>query len=134
MFDQNQAQIAKAEYAQLQSVRSYEDLYLSIAQDIRVAVDRATTRWGDVGLYRDELLPQSRTNLELTKTAYGAGTTGILTLIDSQRALIEARRGYVVAWADAASSLSDLERAVGLPLDRIEAAGEGEPDSSDPQQ
>ncbi|MHC4304155.1 MAG: TolC family protein [Planctomycetota bacterium] len=134
IFDQNQAQIAKAEYAQLQSVRSYEDLYLSIAQDIRVAVDRATTRWGDVGLYRDELLPQSRTNLELTKTAYGAGTTGILTLIDSQRALIEARRGYVVAWADAASSLSDLERAVGLPLDRIEAAGEGEPDSSDPQQ
>ncbi|MHC4774612.1 MAG: TolC family protein, partial [Planctomycetota bacterium] len=120
LFDQNQAQIAKAEYAQLQSVRSYEDLYLGIAQDIRIAVDRATTRWGDVELYRDALLPQSETNLELTQSAYGAGTTGVLELIESQRALVEARRGHVVVWADAASSLSDLERAVGLPLDRIE--------------
>ncbi len=132
IFDQNQAQIAKAEYARLQSVRSYEDLYLSIAQDIRIAVDRASTRWGDVGLYRNELLPQSETNLEFTQTAYGAGTTGILTLIESQRALIDARREYVVAWADAASSLSDLERAVGLPLDRIEAVGEGQPGPSNP--
>ncbi|MHC4218129.1 MAG: TolC family protein [Planctomycetota bacterium] len=133
IFDQNQAQIAKAEYAQLQSVRSYEDLYLSIAQDIRIAVDRAITRWGDFGLYRDELLPQSETNLELTETAYTAGTAGILTLLESQRALIDARREYVVAWGDAARSLSDLERAVGLPLDRIEAVGEGRPGPSKPQ-
>jgi len=132
IFDQNQAQIARAEYAQLQSIRSYEDLYLSIAQDIRIAVDRATTRWGDVGLYRKELLPQSETNLELTQTAYGAGTAGVLTLIESQRALIDARRGYVVAWADAASSLSDLERAVGLPLIRIEAVGGDRPGPSNP--
>jgi cobalt-zinc-cadmium efflux system outer membrane protein len=133
IFDQNQAQVARAEYAQLKSVRSYEDLYLSIAQDIRIAVDRATTRWGDVGLYRDELLPQSEANLELTQTAYDAGAADILTLIESQRALVEARRGHVVARADAASSLSDLERAVGLPLDRIEAAGEGPPEPSKPQ-
>jgi cobalt-zinc-cadmium efflux system outer membrane protein len=133
IFDQNQAQIAKAEYAQLQSVRSYEDLYLSIAQDIRIAVDRATTRWGDVGLYRNELLPQSETNLELTETAYAAGTAAILTLLESQRALIAARRGYVVAWADAASSLSDLERAVGLPLDRIETARRDRPGPPNPQ-
>ncbi|MHC4272462.1 MAG: TolC family protein [Planctomycetota bacterium] len=127
LFDQNQAQIAKAEYAQLQSVRSYEDLYLGIAQDIRIAVDRATTRWGDVELYRDALLPQSETNLELTQSAYGAGTTGVLELIESQRALVEARRGHVVVWADAASSLSDLEQEDRLILpseDGLEAEAE----------
>ena len=54
-------------------------------------------------------------------------------MIESQRALIDARRGYVVAWAEAASSLSDLERAVGLPLDRIEAVGGDRPGPSNPQ-
>ena len=69
------------------------------------------------------LLPQSEANLDYTEAAYGTGTAGVIELIASQRALLEAHRGYVVAWADAASSLSDLERAVGLPLDRIESHG-----------
>ncbi|UCE58265.1 MAG: TolC family protein [Phycisphaerales bacterium] len=122
-FDQNRAQIAKATYAQVQAVKSYEDLYLGVAQDIRMAVDQSKTLWGNVTFYRGELLPQADRNLEFTQAAYQAGTVGVLTLLESQRSLLDTRRGYVQVWATAATSLSDLERAVGLPLNDVEAAG-----------
>ncbi len=122
IFDQNQAQIAKARYTHVQAIKSYEDLYLSIAQDIRVAVDRAKTLWSNVAFYRGELLRQAEKNLEFTDAAYQAGTVGVLTLLDSQRSLLDTRRGYVQAWAEAASSLSDLERAVGLQIDGMHSA------------
>ncbi|MHC4063775.1 MAG: TolC family protein, partial [Planctomycetota bacterium] len=119
IFDQNQAQIAKARYARIQAVKSYEDLYLNIAQDIRIAVDRASTLWGKAAFYRDDMLPQAEKNQDFTDAAYQAGTVDILTLLASQRALLDAHRGYVLVWSDAAISLADLERAVGLPLDSI---------------
>ena len=122
IFDQNQAQIARAQYARVQAIKSYEDLYLSIAQDIRIAVDRASVLWTNVAFYRGSLLPQAQKNLEFTDAAYKAGSTNVLTLLESQRALLETRRGYVLAWSDASMSLSDLERAVGLPLETATAA------------
>jgi cobalt-zinc-cadmium efflux system outer membrane protein len=130
IFDQNQAQIAKATYAQVQAVKSYEDLFLGIAQDIRTAVDRSKTFWGNVALYHDELLPQAERNLEFTEAAYQAGTVGVLTLLESQRSLLETRRGHVQVWADAAASLSDLERAAGLPLTQIDTATHKEHEQS----
>lgn len=121
IFDQNQAQIAKATYAQVQAVKSYEDLYLGIAMDIRVAVDRSVILWSKVVFYRNELLPQADTNLEFTNAAYQAGVVGVLTLLESQRSRLGTRRGYVQAWANSATARSDLERAAGVPLDDFEA-------------
>jgi len=121
IFDQNQAQIAKATYAQVQAVKSYEDLYLGIAMDIRVAVDRSVILWSNVVFYRNELLPQADTNLEFTNAAYQAGVVGVLTLLESQRSRLGTRRRYVQAWANSATARSDLERAAGVPLDDFEA-------------
>ena len=121
IFDQNQAQIARAQYARVQAIKSYEDLYLSIAQDIRIAVDRASVLWANVAFYREGLLPQAQRNLDFADAAYKAGTTNVLALLEAQRALLETRRGYVLAWSNASVSLSDLERAVGLPLETATA-------------
>ena len=123
IFDQNQAQIAKAAYARVQAVKSYEDLYLRIAQDIRTAVDRSKTLWANVAFYHDELLPQATRTLDFTEAAYQAGTVGVLTLLESQRSLLETRRGHVQVWANAAAAFSDLERAVGVPLGNVKAVG-----------
>lgn len=121
IFDQNQAQIARARYGRVQAVKSYEDLYINIAQDIRAAVDQARTQWSTVAFYQDELLPQAERSLEFSSAAWQAGTADVLTLLASQRNLLATRRQYVTAHAAAAASLADLERAVGLPLDRIDA-------------
>ena len=125
IFDQNQARIARAQYAHVQAIKSYEDLHLSIAQDIRIAVDRASVLWTNVAFYRDGLLPQAQKNLDFTNAAYKAGTTNVLTLLESQRALLDTRGAYVLAWSDASTSLSDLERALGLPLETATDAAAG---------
>ncbi len=70
-------------------------------------------------------MPQAQKNLDFTNAAYKAGTTNVLTLLESQRALLDTRGGYVLAWSDASTSLSDLERAVGLPLEAATAVASG---------
>jgi cobalt-zinc-cadmium efflux system outer membrane protein len=119
IFDQNQAQIARADLARTQAVKSYDDLYLNIAQDIRIAVDQARTLWWNFEFYQRELLPQSERNLEYTEAAWKAGTVDVLMLLDAQRSLLETRRSYVLVHAQAARALTDLERAVGVPLDAM---------------
>jgi outer membrane protein TolC len=126
IFDQNQAQIARARYGRVQAVKSYEDLYINISQDIRVGVDQNRTLWSAVAFYHDELLPQAERSLEFATAAWQAGTADILTLLVSQRELLATRRKYVSAHVAAAATLADLENAVGLPLDRILAAIEAD--------
>ncbi len=116
IWDQNQAQIAKAHYKWLQASRSYEALHLSVAQDIRVAVDTADTASNNLGYYRMELLPQADRNLEFARASYASGQTSLLILLEAQRSLLEARGGYVAIWLDAATALAELENSVGVPL------------------
>lgn len=119
IFDQNQAQIAKARYQYLQAVRSHERLAISIAQDIRISADRAETASSNVAYYRTELLPQAELNLNFAQDAYGAGQASILALLVAQRSLLEARRDYIVVWSEAASALAELEKTVGVPLEKM---------------
>ncbi|MBI4582371.1 MAG: TolC family protein [Planctomycetes bacterium] len=116
IFDQNQAQIAKAKYQYEQAVKSFEASYLAIAQDIRMGVERANTASRNVAFYRDELLPQAQRNLDIATSAFNAGGTSILAVLEAQRSFLEARRGLLTARAEAASAWADLELAVGVPL------------------
>jgi outer membrane protein TolC len=122
IFDQNQAQIAKARYTQAQTVRSYEDLLLSISRDIRIATERAALLASNVMFFEQELLPQSQRNLELTEVAWEAGAVDVLTLLRSQSRLLDTQRRHVTALAQAAAARVDLELAVGRPLTEVAAA------------
>ncbi len=122
IFDQNQAQIAKAEYLHLQELKTYEALFIRIAQDIRTAADEALTAMGNAGYYRDELVPQAERNLEFANASYSLGQTNILILIEAQRLAVEAQRGYIEVRLAASSALSDLEQAVGMPAEKMNIA------------
>lgn len=130
IFDQNQAQIARARFERTQMVKSYEDLYLGIAQDIRIAADRAGVSWSQVDFYRDELIPQALRNLRFAEASYRAGSTDIITLLQSQRASIQVRQAYVAVWSGAAIAWADLELAVGVPMAGDEAATSGSADTT----
>lgn len=116
VFDQNQAQIAKAKYALEEADALLESLDRSIAQETREAVDRLVTAWSVAELYERDLLPQARSTLELSESAYRVGTVPILNVIDAQRSLLDVRQAYVGALQNAANSLVDLERATAQPI------------------
>jgi len=133
VFDQNQAQIAKAKLAMQEADALLESLQRTVTQETREAVDRVTTAWGVARLYDQQVLPQARTTLELSESAYQAGQTPILNVIDAQRSLLETRQAYVAALQNAASALVDLERATARPATVVlQAATTTQPTSSQP--
>lgn len=119
IFDQNQAQIAKARYSYEQSVRQVQALERSIFQEIRESLDQAKTAADVLDFYQGSLLPQARSNLELSRASYEKGATSILVVLDAQRSLLTARRAAVTARQTAATSLAELERVTAQPLSAL---------------
>lgn len=120
IFDQNRAQIAKAQFAYQEASALLDALERSIAQETRQALDRASTARGVATLYATDVLPQARQTLELSQSAYQAGSANILTVIDAQRSLLETQRAYVAAIQSAANAIVDLERATARPISALQ--------------
>lgn len=115
VFDQNQAQIAKAKFALHEADALQDSLNRTVAQEVRDSADRVTTAWAVADLYDRQVLPQVRKTLALSESAYQAGNTPILNVIDAQRTLLEAQQANVAALQNAANALVDLERATARP-------------------
>lgn len=135
LFDLNRAQIARARLAVQEADALLESLQRTVAQETREAADRLQTAWGVARMYEREVLPQAQATLELSESAYQAGQTPILNVIDAQRSLLEVRQAYVAALQTAASALVDLERATARPAAVVlERAAATQPASSRPAQ
>jgi cobalt-zinc-cadmium efflux system outer membrane protein len=129
LFDQNQAQIAKAKLAMEEADALLEALERAVTQETREGADRVTTAWDVARLYDQETLPQAHATLQLSESAYQAGQTPILNVIDAQRWLLETRQAHIAALRDAAGALVDLERATGRPRSELLQADTTEPAS-----
>ena len=121
IFDQNQAQVARAEYLYAQAVKSLEAIRFGIAQNIRGAVDRAATAASVVTFYQSDLLPQAEQSLEFATAAYTSGQTSLIAMLAAQRAFLEARTGYIRARRVVATTVARLEQAIGRPLGELES-------------
>ncbi len=119
LFDQNQAQIARAEFEWLQAEYMLEAIDREIVQESWAAHSRARMAFETAGFMRDELLPLRNSGLTLAREAYRIGGTTLLTVLDAQRRLLEARAGYVDLQAAAALARIELERIAGLPFQNL---------------
>ncbi|MFQ5463666.1 MAG: TolC family protein [Phycisphaerae bacterium] len=119
IFDQNQAQIAKAQFALQQARKTLDALDRRVTQEVHSAVDRAMTAWRLMQMYRDRSMPLAQGSLDLSREAYRAGRASFLSVLEAQRFFLETRRGYVAAAQSAAAMIPELERTIGLPLDRF---------------
>lgn len=115
IFDQNQAQIAKAGYAYQAALKELVALDRLIVQETRRALDQAATAAKLTRFYQEKILPQAQRNLELGTLSYKSGTTSILLVLEAQRSLLATRRLAVTAQQTAATALADVELVVGRP-------------------
>jgi len=122
IFNQNQGGIARARFEYEQSRRLLDQLAVEVHQEVRVASARARTAWGNAVYYRDEVLPLREASLDLARTAYQAGRTPLLNVLEAERALLRARSGYADALEATATVLVELEKATGQPVVKIIAA------------
>jgi cobalt-zinc-cadmium efflux system outer membrane protein len=116
IFDQNQAQIAKAEFAYRRAEVEREALLVEVTQETREAYERARITWDLSTYHRDRLLPLLDSNLTLSREVYRAGQVSFLSVLEVQRTLLRARAAYVEVLREAAIAIVDLERAIGQPI------------------
>jgi len=137
IFDQNQAQIARAEYVHLQAVKMLDALERELTQDVNIAMERARTAADNARFYTESVLPLREQGVNLAQGAYTAGRTTLLSVQESHRLLLEARSGYVETLMNYAVAIVELERAAGRPFAVLLATSakpntDGNPDSLNP--
>lgn len=126
IFDQNQAQIAKAEYERGQAEAALAAIERELVQDAHLAFARLSVAIDNLRFYRDELLPVRGQGLTLAREAYERGRTTLPSVLDAQRTLLETRSGYVRAQRDVAVARIEIERIAGVPFEKL-----GEPGAAD---
>jgi outer membrane protein TolC len=122
IFDQNQAQLSRAELELAEQRKEHEALVAEVSQEVRAAFDTAEVASRAAAFARDELLPQAERSASLAGKAYELGDTTVLTLLQAQKTVLEARRAGIEARLEAAISRIELERAAGAPLDGLPVA------------
>ena len=72
-----------------------------------------------VRIYAEQILVRSQETLELARESYRVGKSTILPVLESQRNLLAARRDHLQRLRQAATALSDLELATGVPRETL---------------
>lgn len=83
-----------------------------------LAQTRSAKRLAD--LYKSLLQPQAEATLRSTVIAYENDRTDFLNLLDSQMTVVDIDLAYFQAMADFETRFTDLELAVGAPIDKTE--------------
>ena len=113
VFDQNQAQIAKARLVARQRRHELEDVLDRVFDELQTALVTLRTAADLVTAYEREALPQARQNVDLARDLYRAGEQSIIVELDAQLILVRRERAYVDARRDYAVALAALEQALG---------------------
>ncbi len=116
LFDQNQAQVSRAEYELLERKKEREALISEVRQEVRAAVDKAEIASRAAAFATNELVPQAERGASLAAKAYELGDTTVLTFLEAQNVALAARRTQIDALLEAVLSRIAVERASGGPL------------------
>lgn len=113
IWDQNQAQIARARLESRRLRKEYEGVLDSISRDVDDALTGFLRAREIVAYYEQEALPLARANMETSMQAYRSGEQSIIVVTDAQEELLARLRGQITALRDLAVAVTDLEQSVG---------------------
>ena len=111
----------RLEQAQVERRRAeakLNDFQLQVRAEVRDLRERLRRQERQLTLLDEQLLPQAETSLEATLSAYKAGRTDFLDLLDAERTLFQLRLDYEDTHARALQTTARLQHALGrLSLD-----------------
>jgi cobalt-zinc-cadmium efflux system outer membrane protein len=110
LFDQNLAQMAKAQARARELLHRYEAMEQKVIEGVRSALTRRRLAEDRVRLFQESLLPVQEASLELSRKSYQSGRDTILTVLLAQESLIRTRLSYSASIRDMAISTAALER------------------------
>lgn len=119
LFDQNQAQIAKAKYRVSQAIAELNEAKLKMRNEVEIALSQFRASRRSVEFFEEKLVPLRTENLSLAREGFSEGKTSLLFVIESQRKLLRTRREYLARLQTYQNSITTIEKAVGLSVCQI---------------
>jgi len=113
-----EARLEEARIERRRAEAELEDFRLRVQADVHDLRERLRRQQRQLTLLGEQLLPQAETSLEATLSAYKAGRTDFLDLLDAERTLFQLQMSRVDTHARALQTAAELEHALGrLSLD-----------------
>lgn len=113
IWDQNQAQIAKARFVADQRHREFKALLNTVAMEVDQTSIALNIGLELIHLYDGELLPQAHAGATAAEDSYRQGKQSITAMIEARRFLMNQQQAYYIVQRDAAIAAAALRRAVG---------------------
>lgn len=108
--------IAQAKHYERELAATERDAQAAVLQDVRIAYANASTSARQVAFIREQLVPAATEAYRIASTSYALGGSSALEVLNARSALLAAQSQLADALADANTSRSDLDRALGLPV------------------
>lgn len=116
VWDQNQAQIAKARFTQLRIEKEREQLLDTVVTEVRRAANNARVAAELVHYFDSQILPQVEENLKSAQSRYENGEESVIILIDAQESQFLQKRLSADALRDFRVAMAELTGALGGQL------------------
>lgn len=113
LFDQNQAQIAKAAFRVRQAEKRRRALESKVREEVAAALEHYGVALKESLLIRDQVLPAYQNALEYAEKYYAAMQLNMLFLLEARKELFASRRRYIDSLREALVAKVDVERALG---------------------
>jgi outer membrane protein TolC len=115
-LDRRRAALAEAEAQLARRQAALARQSNEVAFEVQQAYEQVRESAQSVRLYEDKILPAARRNVKEAQTAYVTSLAPFVTLIESQRGLVEMRERAYQAAAEYQRRLAALDRAAGAPV------------------
>lgn len=113
IFDRNQGEIARASAGIDRAQKLYEAARAQVIADVDASYVAARIAYDRYVMIRDTYLPKARGAREGVEIAYRKGGASLIDYLDAERTYRDTSKSSISALSDYASSLAQLEAAVG---------------------
>jgi cobalt-zinc-cadmium efflux system outer membrane protein len=116
IFDQNQAQIARAQYRIRQARKNLQALEGKVREEITGDLERIHFHRAQVQTFREKIIPFREKAIGYAERWVNAMQLNRLYLLEAQKGLLQSRREYLEALMDRQVAMVDLELHMGGKL------------------
>ncbi len=113
IFDQNQAQIAKAEYKVRQAEKELKAKIGQVREEVSASFERLSLARQQVSLISTQVLPARKGAVEYTEKYFNAMQLNMLYLLEARKKFSETERRYLEALREQRAQEIELEKVLG---------------------
>jgi len=118
IFDQNQAQIAKAQYGIRKARKKLQALEGQVREEVTSDLERIQVNQAHLNRLREKIIPLREKAVQYTETWVTAMQLNKLYLMETQKELLQSRREHIHALMERKHALADLELHMGGKMPR----------------